>query len=195
MRVAVLCEYSGTVRDAFIAQGHDAVSCDLLPTDVAGPHIVGDCLSLDWSGYDLVIAHPPCTYLCNSGVRWLHTRPDRWDAMRHAAGFFAAILALPVPRLCVENPIMHGHAARIIGQRHSQIIHPWQFGHGESKSTCLWLRGLPALTPTHVVGGRIQRLHRLPPSDDRWKLRSTTYPGIAQAMAIQWGKTQETLFG
>jgi hypothetical protein len=184
VRVAVLCEFSGTVRDAFIRRGHDAVSCDLLPTESPGPHIVGDCLAHDWSGYDLVIAHPPCTYLCNSGVRWLAGNHERMEKMRAAAEFFRSILALPVPMLAVENPIPHGHAGL---PKYTQIVHPWQHGHGESKATCLWLRGLSPLVPTRIVDGRVGRVHREPPGPNRWKTRSKTYPGIADAMAEQWG--------
>lgn len=186
MNVAVLCEFSGTVRDAFIRRGHHAVSCDLLPCDNDGPHIQGDCLQQDWSGFDLLICHPPCTRLCNSGVRWLAER-NLWAEMRAAAEFFRACLAL-VPACVCENPIMHKYAVEIIGRRQDQLIQPWQFGHGETKATGLWLRGVPPLVPTNVVSGREQRLHRLPPSPDRWKLRSKTYQGIADAMAEQWGE-------
>ena len=187
MRVLVACEYSGTVRDAFLARGHDAISCDLLPSDAPGPHVQGDVLPLLSQPWDLVVAHPPCTYLCNSGVSWLHKDPDRWEKMRAATQFFLACLNANSQCVCVENPIMHGHAKKLIGVHQTQVIQPWQFGHGETKATCLWLRGLPPLRPTDIVPGREQRLHRLPPSPDRWKLRSTTYKGIAQAMADQWG--------
>lgn len=187
MRVLVACEYSGRVRDAFISRGHEAVGCDLLPTDSPGPHVVGDVLTVIADGWDLMVAHPPCTYLCNSGVCWLHKDPNRWARMREGAEFFKALLNAPIPRIAVENPIMHKYAKEIIGADKTQVVHPWQHGHGESKATCLWLKGLPPLMPTNIVEGRVQRLHRLPPSENRWKLRSTTYSGIAAAMAAQWG--------
>lgn len=187
MKVAVLCESSGTVRDAFLAKGHDAVSCDLLETETPGPHIKGDCRDHDWSCYDLLICHPTCTYLCNSGVCWLHKDPTRWDKMRDGAEFFKWMLELPCERIAVENPIMHKYAVEIIGRRQDQIVQPWMFGHGETKATGFWLKNLPLLEPTKVVSGRVPRIHRLPPSKDRWRLRSKTYPGIAAAMAEQWG--------
>ncbi len=186
-RLLVACEYSGTVRDAFIAKGWDAISCDLLPTDAPGPHFQGDVSVMLAQSWDLIIAHPPCTYLCNSGVCWLKTDPARWARMEAAAAFFKLFLAHDCPRIAIENPIMHGHAKKIIGATQTQVVQPWMFGHGESKATCLWLKGLPKLTPTNLVSGREQRLHKLPPSKDRWKLRSKTYSGIAAAMAEQWG--------
>ena len=206
MRVLVACEFSGVVRDAFIARGHFAVSCDLLPSERPGPHIQGDALdAVRRVKPDLLIAHPPCTYLANSGVRWLYggkgTTPDpeRWRLMGNAAWFFARLLSADVPRVAVENPIMHGHArARIeaiernlsdwLARPVVQTIQPWQFGHGETKATQLWLRGLPPLTPTNVVPGREQRVHRMPPGPDRWRERSRTFEGIAAAMADQWGQ-------
>ena len=205
MRVLVACEYSGTVRDAFIAQGHDAMSCDLLPTDAPnwtydpftklrthhperGSHYQGSVLDVLDDGWDLMIAHPPCTYLTNSGVRWLHTDESRWGKLDEACEFFNRLLDADIPRICVENPIPHKYAVeRIGGRKYTQIIQPWQFGHGETKATCLWLKGLPKLTPTNIVDGREQRMWKLPPSEDRWKLRSKTYQGIADAMAQQWG--------
>lgn len=189
LRVLVACEFSGAVRDAFRARGHDAVSCDLLPTEVPGPHIQGDVLEVIGDGWDLMVAHPPCTRLTNSGVRWLDER-NLWAEMYEAADFFRRILDLPVPRIAVENPIPHRYALERIGRKYDQIIQPWQFGHGETKATCLWLKGLPKLQPTNVVSGREQRIHKLPPSADRWKLRSMTYQGIADAMADQWGGGQ-----
>lgn len=189
MRVAVLCEFSGAVRDAFRRRGHDAVSCDLLPTETPGPHIQGDCREYDWSEYDLVIAHPPCTYLCNSGVRWLHERPERMDNVREAAEFFTWCLNVPAKMVCVENPIMHRYATEMIGRRYSQIVQPWMFGAPESKATCLWLRGLPPLRPTMIVSERRQRVWMEPQSKDRWKKRSITPHGIAEAMAEQWGRS------
>ena len=187
MKVLVACEYSGRVRDAFIAQGHDAVSCDLLPTDSPGPHYEGDVFDIINDNWDLMIAHPPCTYLSNSGVSWLHKRPERWQQMKEGAEFFSALLDADIPRIAIENPIMHKYAVEIIGRRQDQVIQPWQFGHGESKATCLWLKGLQKLEPTEIVEGRLQRMHNLPPSKDRWKIRSTTYQGIANAMSEQWG--------
>lgn len=192
MKVAILCEYSGVVRDAFLRRGHDAISCDLIPTESPGPHIVGDCLLQDWGGYDLLICHPPCTFLCNSGVRWLGgsglTRnQQRWANMYGAAQFFKCLLELSVPRIAIENPIMHKYATDLIGRKYDQIIQPWQFGHGETKATCLWLKNLPPLQPTNIVEGRVGRIHNLPPSEDRGKIRSKTYFGIAEAFASQWG--------
>lgn len=190
MRVLIACEFSGTVREAFKAKGHDAWSCDLLETEIPGQHIVGDVLEILNDGWDLMIAHPPCTYLCNSGVSWLHKDESRWDKMQKAAVFFKRLIfpsTSKIRRICIENPIMHKYAKEIIGVKQDQIIQPWQFGHGETKATCLWLKGLPKLQPTNIVEGREQRLHRLPPSPDRWKLRSKTYQGIAEAMAEQWG--------
>ncbi len=188
MKIIIACEFSGTVRDAFIAQGHDAISCDLLPTESPGPHIQDDIMNVDLSKFDLMIAHPPCTYLCNSGVMWLHKDKSRWKKMEEGAKFFKLLLEAPVKHIAVENPIMHKYAVEIIGRRQDQVIQPWQFGHGETKATCLWLKNLPKLVPTNIVEGREQRLHKLPPSKDRWKLRSMTYKGIAEAMASQWGR-------
>jgi hypothetical protein len=187
MRVLVACEFSGTVREAFKAKGHDAWSCDLLPTEIPGNHIQGDVLKVLDQGWDLMIAHPPCTYLCNSGVMWLHRDKDRWKKMKQGAYFFRKLLDLHIEKICIENPIMHKYAKEIIGVNQNQVIQPWQFGHGETKATCLWLKGLDELKPTKIVSGREQRLHKLPPSKDRWKLRSITYQGIANAMAEQWG--------
>ena len=190
MRVLVACEYSGVVRDAFRWAGHDAWSCDVLPTDVPGPHIQGDVRDVLSDGWDLMVAHPPCTYLTNSGVRWLYSEPDRIEKMHQAADFFSAIQRAPIPRIAIENPIMHGRARRLAAcGPATQIIQPWMFGHGETKATCLWLKGLPALHSMHVVPGRVARVHRLPPTLDRWKLRSTTPRGIGLAMALQWGGT------
>ena len=196
MKVLISCEYSGRVRDAFIAMGHDAMSCDLLPTDAAGPHYQGDVFDLDLTQFDLMIAHPPCTYLTNAGVTWLHRDKERWAMLDDGAAFFKRLLEAPIPRICIENPIMHKYAKeRIGGIKQSQVIQPWMFGHMEQKATCLWLKGLPLLQPTNNVKEEMmklpdnerQRLHYLPPSADRWKLRSTTYQGIANAMAEQWG--------
>ena len=195
MKVLVACEYSGTVRDAFRARGHDAMSCDILPTDVDGPHYQGDVRDIINDGWDLMIAHPPCTYLTNSGVTWLHKDPSRWAKLDEGAAFFKSLLDAPIPRIAVENPIMHKYAKeRIGGVKQSQVIQPWMFGHMEQKATCLWLKGLPLLRPTNDVKAAMmalpdnerQRLHYLPPSEDRWKKRSTTFKGIAEAMAAQW---------
>ena len=196
MKVLVACEYSGTVRDAFRRLGHDAWSCDLLPTD-ADPtyHYQGDVLEILENGWDLMIAHPECTYLTNSGVRWLYKDINRWFKLFEGAEFFKKMLNANIPKIAVENPIQHKYAKALIGFRHTQIIQPWMFGHMEQKATCLWLKNLPVLKPTNVVKEEMlklpdnerQRLHYLPPGPDRWKIRSKTYTGIAQAMAEQWG--------
>ena len=187
MKVLVACEESQVVCLAFRKLGHEAYSCDIIDCSGGHPewHIKGDVLSVLSDSWDLMIAHPPCTRLCNSGVCWLAKR-DLWDEMREGAEFFKALQDAPGPKICIENPIPHKYARQIIG-KYTQIIQPWQFGHGETKATCLWLKGLPELKPTNIVQGRAQRLHRLPPSKDRAKLRSTTFPGIADAMAAQWG--------
>lgn len=197
LRVLVACEFSGVVRRAFAARGHDAWSCDLLPAeDHSNKHIVGDARDILGDGWDLLmVAHPPCTRLCNSGVRWLHVPPPGkslqqiWRELDDAADLFSAFWTAPIERVCIENPVMHRHAkARIAEYRPpAQSVQPWQFGHGETKRTCLWLRGLPPLTPTNIVDGREQRIHRMPPSPDRWRERSRFFPGIADAMADQWG--------
>ena len=187
-KILVACEFSGTVRDSFLEYGHHAVSCDLLPSSSElGSHIQGDVSELLCEEWDLVIAHPPCTYLCNSGVRWLRTQPGRMASMVQAANFFVQCLNANAKRVCVENPIPHGKALDIIGKRYTQIVQPWQFGHGETKATCLWLSGLPALRATDIVSGRVGRIHKLPPSPNRHLIRSITYSGIARAMAEQWG--------
>lgn len=189
MKVIVACEFSQTVAKAFRERGHEAYSCDVLPTEGnAEWHIQDDVLSHVDDGWDMMIAHPPCTYLSNSGVSWLYRKAGRWEQMRDGAAFFKALLDASIPRIAVENPIMHKHAVDIIGRRQDQVIHPWQFGHGETKATCLWLKNLSRLEPTNVVDGREHRLHRLPPSANRWRERSRTYQGIADAMAEQWGK-------
>jgi len=195
MRVLVACESSGTVRRAFRDRGHDAWSADLLPADDGSPfHIMGDATAILDDGWDLLIAHPPCTRLCNSGVRWLHTPPPGKTPAEMQAGLvegvalFSAFWNAPIERIAVENPVMHRHAKALIkGYREpAQSVQPWQFGHGETKRTCLWLKNLPKLVPTNVVSGREQRIHKLPPGPDRWKERSVTFPGIAAAMAQQW---------
>ena len=196
MRVLVACEYSGRVREAFRKLGHDAWSCDLLPSDDNSKfHIQGDVVPLLNQGWDLLIAHPPCTYLCNSGVSWLHRTEGRWEKMVEGAEFFNLFWQADIPKICVENPIMHKYAKEIIGAEQTQTVQPWMFGHAESKATCLWLKGLDPLIETNNVKDEwkslpkkeAQRLHMLPPSKDRWKLRSETYQGIADAMAEQWG--------
>lgn len=191
MRVLVACEESQEVCKAFRAKGHEAYSCDILPCSGGHPewHIEGDAVKVLYGQeWDLVIAHPPCTYLCNSGVCWLYNKDgshniDRQNKMIDASEFFHQFLSYG-GKICIENPIPHKYAGL---PKYSQIIQPWQFGHGETKATCLWLKGLPLLQPTNIVEGREQRLHRLPPSPDRAKLRSKTFPGIAAAMANQWG--------
>ena len=181
MRVLVACEFSGVVREAFKALGHDAWSCDILPTDMPGQHIQGDVLDHLSDGWDLMIAHPPCRYLAVSGARWFKDRRVEQDK---ALGFVRALLDAPIPHIALENPVSV-ISTRI--RKPDQIIQPWQFGHGETKKTCLWLKGLPALTPADIVGGRVPRVHMAPQSKDRWKRRSITYTGIAAAMADQWG--------
>ena len=196
MRVLVACEFSGKVREAFRKLGHDAWSCDLLPSDDNSKyHIQDDVLKHLNDGWDLMIAHPPCTFLTNAGVTWLHRKPGRWEDMQDGAEFFKKLLNAPIPLIAVENPIMHKYAAEIIGRRQDQVLQPYMFGHLERKATCLWLKNLPQLKETNNVKEEMmklpknkqQRLHYLPPSKDRWKLRSTTYQGIADAMAEQWG--------
>jgi site-specific DNA-cytosine methylase len=181
MKVLVACEYSGTVRDAFKAKGHDAWSCDLLPTDTPGNHIQGDVLEVIGQGWDLMVAHPPCTHLAVSGARWFKLKQKE---QAEALDFVRALLNSPVEKICLENPVSI-ISSRI--RKPSQVIQPWQFGHGETKATCLWLKGLPLLQPSQIVEGREARIHKLPPSPDRWKIRSKTYEGIAKAMADQWG--------
>lgn len=199
MRVLVGCERSGVVRRAFRDRGHDAWSCDLEPADDGSPHhIRGDVLSVIDDGWDIGIFHPDCTYLANSGAkhlwRGMNRRggpcPDRFARMVEAADFFLKCLQAPIPRVCIENPVMHGHAMQIVGQKPSQTIQPWEFGHGETKATCLWLRGLPRLKPTDIVDGREGRIWRLPPSPERRRIRSETFPGIAAAMAAQWSAVE-----
>lgn len=181
MRVLIACEYSGTVRGAFIARGHDAMSCDLLPTDKLGPHYQGDVRDVLGDGWDLMIAHPPCTHLAVSGARWFK---DKQQEQADALEFVRLLLAAPVPRIALENPVSI-ISSRI--RKPDQIVQPWQFGHGETKATCLWLKNLPPLVPTDIVDGREARIHKMPPSPDRGKKRSETYAGIAAAMADQWG--------
>ena len=180
MRVLVACEFSGIVRDAFAVRGHDAWSCDLLPTERPGQHICGDVLGVLGDGWDLMIAHPPCTRLAVSGARWFR---DKQQEQEEAVEFFMVFVNAPIPRIAVENPVS------IMSTRYrkpDQIVQPWWFGHGETKATCLWLKNLPPLEPTAIVNGREPRVHRMPPGPDRWRERSRTYPGFAEAMATQW---------
>lgn len=192
MRVLVACEFSGIVRDAFRERGHDAWSCDLLRSERPGNHFQNDVRDvLERESFDLMIAHPPCTYLCRSGQRWLK-KPDgsingeRWAHLLWAVEFFNFLLDYPIRRVAVENPMMHCHARERI-RRHDQIVQPWEFGHPETKATCLWLKGLPPLMVTAMVQGREGRIHNERPAPDRGKKRSVTYAGIATAMAEQWG--------
>jgi hypothetical protein len=182
MKVLIACEYSGRVRDAFRVRGHDAYSCDLLPCD-GDPsyHVQADCRDVLGGGWDLMIAHPPCTHLAVSGARWFK---DKQDEQREALDFVRMLLDAPIERIALENPVSI-ISSKI--RKPNQIIQPWQFGHGETKATCLWLKNLPLLVPTNIVEGRENKVHRMPPSEDRWKLRSLTYQGIADAMAAQWG--------
>lgn len=215
MRVLVACEYSGMVRDAFIAAGHTALSCDFEPTEKPGPHYRGDIRDVLYEGWDMMVAHPPCTYLANSGVKHLYEKwtaeeqemvgplkghspridAARWALMLDGAEFFRLLWEAPIPRIAVENPVMHRHGMTATGGRATQFVQPWEHGHPESKQTGLRLKNLPRLTPTNVVYDEMmalpkkdrQRVHYLSPGPDRWKERSRTFPGIAEAMAAQWG--------
>lgn len=181
MRVLIACEFSATVREAFAALGHDAWSCDLLESEKPGQHLIGDVhqvLSQEW---DLLIAHPPCTHLAVSGARWFK---EKQQEQAQALDFVRELLSADIPRIALENPISI-ISSKI--RKPDQIIQPWQFGHGETKATCLWLKNLPKLQPTQIVDGRESRIHKMPPSENRWKERSRTFPGIARAMAQQWG--------
>jgi hypothetical protein len=182
MKVLVACEFSGAVREAFRKRGHNAVSCDLLPTEIPGPHIQGDVVAHLDDGWDLMVAHPPCTFLARCGARWWKGRePEQHLALQ----FVETLLLASIPRIALENP--PGKIGTTIRPA-DQYIQPWQFGHGETKMTGLWLKNLPLLVPTQVVDGRVPRIHRMGPSKDRGKERSRTYVGIAEAMAEQWGK-------
>lgn len=214
MKILIACEYSGVVRDAFLARGHDAMSCDLLPTDVAGPHYQGDVRDVIDHGWDMMIAHPPCTYL-TSAAEWAYKEAQtrkikpgtligaaRQRARTDAFGFVMLLADANIPKIAIENPV--GVLSRL-WRKPDQIVQPWQFGHDASKATCLWLRGLTPLVPTRRIPGRIVGedkrgmkimrwgnqtdggQNKLPPTGERWKLRSTTYAGIAEAMAEQWG--------
>jgi hypothetical protein len=207
VKVLVACERSGVVREAFRARGHDAWSCDLQRADDGSLyHVKGDAIQAAYHGppndgwyWDLLIAHPECTYLANSGAKHLYAgmkaengpNPDRWAQMGAAATFFLSLWNCPIPRIAIENPIMVGHPKRLFGiPEPTQIIQPWQFGHGETKATCLWLKNLPPLEPTNIVEGREQRVFRMAPGPNRKRDRSRTYEGIAAAMAEQWGRAQ-----
>tara|TARA_Y100000593_G_scaffold37934_1_gene73581 strand:- start:149 stop:748 length:600 start_codon:yes stop_codon:yes gene_type:complete len=196
MKVLVACESSGTVRDAFIKKGHTAFSCDLLPSDDNSIfHYECDVREVLYQDWDLIIAHPPCTYMCNSGVCHLHKDKERWARLDEAAEFFNLFLDHPCKKICIENPVPHKYAIeRIKGRKYTQTVQPWMFGHPESKRTCFWLKGLPKLVETNNVKAiydklpknKQQRLHYLSPGPERWKERSKTYQGIANAMADQW---------
>jgi hypothetical protein len=183
MKILIACEFSGTVRDAFIAAGHEAISCDLLPTEKPGPHYQGDVMDIINEGWDIMIAHPPCTHLAVSGARWWKNKQQE---QAEALEFVRQLMNAPIPRIAIENPISIISTAI---RKPDQIIQPWQFGHGETKATCLWLKALPLLIPTNIVEGREARIHKMPQSANRWKERSKTYQGIANAMALQWGNT------
>lgn len=208
MKVLVACEFSGVVRDAFAQRGHDAWSCDLLPTEKPGQHIEGDCLAAiqDCGPWDLMVAHPPCTYLCQSGSRWLFETPanptagnkfgvERIAAMDEGVAFFLALLNAPVPRVAIENPMPHTWAMQRINRPYDQRVQPWYFGDPQKKGTCLWLRGLPPLMPTTVTPPpkgleavmAWEAIWRCPPGPLRGHIRSKTFGGIAEAMADQWG--------
>lgn len=181
MRVFVPCEFSGVVREAFKRRGHDAWSCDLLPTEIPGQHIQGDCLKYINDGWDIMVCFPPCTHLAVSGARWFYKKQKE---QAEALEFVRQLLNAPINKICLENPVSI-ISTRI--RKPDQIIQPWMFGHGETKATCLWLKNLPLLQSTDISHGRFARVHREPPSADRWKNRSRTLPGIAHAMAEQWG--------
>lgn len=181
MRVLIACEFSGIVRDAFLAKGHDAMSCDLLPTESPGPHYQGDVRDILDKGWDLMIAHPPCTHLSVSGARWFSKKQRE---QREALEFVLMLMNSDIPRICIENPVS---VISSFLHKPDQIIQPWQFGHGETKATCLWLKWLPKLIATNIVKGREARIHKMAPSEHRSKARSLTYSGIAKAMADQWG--------
>ena len=194
MKILIACEFSGIVREAFRKRGHDAYSCDLLPSEIPGHHHTGDVikylLMFPKGFFDLIIAHTPCTYNANSGVRWLVQKDgrfvkERYYKMVESCAFFNSFKSF-AEKVANEHPIPHKYAINHIGM-YNQIIQPWQFGHPETKATCLWLQNLPKLKPTNIVGGRYARVHKEPPGKNRWKNRSRTYTGIAEAMAEQWG--------
>mgnify|MGYP003651836095 CR=1 FL=1 len=183
LRVLIACEYSGRVRDAFIKRGHDAISCDLLPTESPGPHYKGDVFDIINDGFDMMIAHPPCTHLAVSGARHFARKISSGE-QQSALDFVRRLMSAPIEKICIENPVS------IIATKirpASQYIQPWEHGHGETKKTGLWLKNLPLLVPSNIVEGRDDRIHKMPPSENRWKERSRTYQGVADAMAAQWG--------
>jgi len=195
MNVLIACEFSGIVRDAFIKKGHNAFSCDLLPTEKKSKyHIQDNILNHLNKEWDLMIGHPPCTFLTNSGVCWFSKDNSRWQKLKEGGNFFKELKNANIEKICLENPIPHKYGKKYMGN-YTQIIQPYQFGHLERKATCLWLKNLPKLKPVNNVYEEMkklpknisQRLHYLPPSKDRWKLRSRTFQGIADAMADQWG--------
>lgn len=181
MRVLIACEYSATVREAFSKLGHDAWSCDILETEIPGNHLQCDVREILGDGFDMMIAHPPCTHLAVSGARWFKNKKVE---QAEALEFVRLLLNAPIQRIALENPISI-ISSRI--RKPDQVIQPWQFGHGETKATCLWLKNLPKLQPTNIVEGRDQRIYKMPPGENRWKERSRTFEGIARAMANQWG--------
>lgn len=181
MRVLIACEFSGIVREAFRAKGHNAWSCDIIESEIMGQHIIADALDIINDGWDLMIAHPPCTHLAVSGARYFK---DKVKQQEEALDFVRALMSAPIHKIAIENPISV-MSTKI--RKPDQIIQPWMFSHGEVKATCLWLKGLPKLIPTNIVEGREARIHKMPPSKDRWKNRSRTYVGISEAMADQWG--------
>lgn len=195
MRVLVACEFSGTVRDAFAARGHDAWSCDLLPTERPGNHIQGDVLEVINEGWDLMIAHPPCTYLANSGCRWLFEKEGRWQQLADGVSFFLALFNAPIPRIAIENPTPHKWAAERIGSKYHQRVQPWEFGEPQKKGICLWLKNLPPLIATDIqypptnpeLAKEWEKVWREPPGKDQAKNRSKFFPSVAKAMAEQWG--------
>ena len=188
MKVLVACEFSGIVRDAFIKRGHDAMSCDLLPTETPGAHYQGDVRDVLDYPWDLMIAHPPCTHLSVSGAR--HFSEKRMDGRQQSAvSFFMRLAKADIPRIAIENPVC---IMSTLWRKPDQTIQPWEFGHGETKATCLWLKGLPPLQPTDIVPGREARVWKMTPSADRGKLRSRTFQGVADAMAGQWGALNQS---
>lgn len=195
MKVLVACEFSGIVRHQFEQAGHNAWSCDILPSEAPGKHYQGDVIDILDAEWDLMIAHPPCTFLANSGVQHLHTDPQRWVQLHDAVAMFRALLAAPVPRICIENPIPHKYARNMIGRKYDQLIQPYQFGHPERKATCLWLKGLDPLVHTNDVRlemeklpkSQQQRIFHMSPGPNRSHERSRFYTGFARAMAEQWG--------
>lgn len=193
-RALIACEFSAVVRDAFAGRGWDAWSCDLIPSERGGNHHTGDVREILGHGWDILIGHPDCTYLSNSGVTWLHKSTARWPKLFAAADFFLELWNASIKHIALENPVMHGYGKRLVGAEQSQTVHPWMFGHKEQKATCLWLKNLPCLVETNNVFDEMmklpdnqrQRLHYLPPGGSRKKERSRTFAGLAEAMADQW---------